>query len=82
MNESNLLSKYQSGFRPHHSTLSALIKICDEILNNMDDGENKLYSIFRHTEIYAPCTSYVVVYPDACGQFYVKAALSPGIRVK
>jgi retron-type reverse transcriptase len=35
MNESNL-SKYQSGFQPQHSTLSALIKICDEILNNMD----------------------------------------------
>ena len=32
LNENNLLSKYQSGFRPQHSTLSALIKICDEIL--------------------------------------------------
>ena len=39
VNESNLHSKYQSGFRPQHSTLSALIKICDEILNNMDDGK-------------------------------------------
>ncbi len=39
VNESNLLSKYQSGFPPHHSTLSALIKICDEILNNMDEGK-------------------------------------------
>ena len=35
MNENNLLPKCQSGFRPQHSTLSALIKICDEILNNM-----------------------------------------------
>ncbi len=39
VNESNLLSKYQSGFRPQHSTLSALIKICDDILNNMDEGK-------------------------------------------
>ena len=39
VNESNLLSKYQSGFRPQLSILSALIKICDEILNNMDEGK-------------------------------------------
>ncbi len=39
VNESNLLSKYQSGFRPQHSTLSALIKICDDILNNTDEGK-------------------------------------------
>ena len=34
-----LLSKYQSGFRPKHSTLSALIQICDDLLNNMDQGK-------------------------------------------
>ena len=34
-----LLSKYQSGFRPKHSTLSALIQICDDFLNNMDQGK-------------------------------------------
>jgi retron-type reverse transcriptase len=39
VNESNLLAKYQSGFRPQHSTISALIKIRDEILNNMDEGK-------------------------------------------
>ncbi len=35
VNESNLLSKYQSGFRPQHSTFSAR----DDILNNMDEGK-------------------------------------------
>jgi retron-type reverse transcriptase len=34
----SLLSRYQSGFRPKHSTLSALIQMCDEWLQNMDNG--------------------------------------------
>ncbi len=33
-----LLSKYQSGFRPKHSTMSALIQMCDHWLENMDNG--------------------------------------------
>ena len=32
-------SRFQSGFRPKHSTLSALIQMCDEWLQNMDDGK-------------------------------------------
>ena len=34
LNENNLLSKYQSGFRPMHSTLTALIDITDDGLTN------------------------------------------------
>ena len=34
-----LLSKYQAGFRPKDSTLTALIQICDEWFENMDQGE-------------------------------------------
>ena len=34
-----LLSKYQSGFRPEHSTPAALIQICNDLLNNMDQGK-------------------------------------------
>ena len=34
-----LFSRFQSGFRPKHSTLSALIQICDNLLKNMDDGK-------------------------------------------
>jgi retron-type reverse transcriptase len=33
-----LLSKYQSGFQPKHSTMSALIQMCDQWLENMDNG--------------------------------------------
>ena len=39
MNENNLISKFQSGFRPGYSTLSALIQMCDAWFNNMDNGE-------------------------------------------
>ena len=39
MNESNLISKFQSGFRPGYSTLSALIQMCDDSFNKMDNGE-------------------------------------------
>ena len=33
--DSSLLSKFQSGFHPKHSTLSALIRICDDLLRNI-----------------------------------------------
>ena len=34
-----LLSKHQSGFRPKHPTLPALIQMCVDWLSNMDNGE-------------------------------------------
>ena len=39
MNENNLISKFQSGFRPGYSTLSASIQMCDAWFNNMDNSE-------------------------------------------
>ena len=39
MNESNLISRFQSGFRPGYSTLAALIQLCDDWFNKMDNGE-------------------------------------------
>ena len=38
LSSNSFLSKFQSGFRPKHSTLSALIQMCDNLLKNMDDG--------------------------------------------
>ena len=40
MNENDIISKFQSGFWPGYSTLSALIQMCDAWFNNMDDGES------------------------------------------
>lgn len=39
LNENSLLSKFQSGFRPKHGTLAALIQMCDQWLANMDNGK-------------------------------------------
>jgi hypothetical protein len=39
LNESSLLSKYQSGFRPKNSTLTALIQMCDAWYASMDNGD-------------------------------------------
>ena len=33
----NCMSKFQSGFRPKHGTVTALIQMCDEWLENMDN---------------------------------------------
>ena len=38
INDNKLLSKFQSGFRPLHSTLTALIDITDNWYCNIDDG--------------------------------------------
>ena len=39
LTENSLLSKFESGFRPKHSTVTALIQMCDEWLENMDNGK-------------------------------------------
>ena len=38
LNDNSLLSKFQSGFRPKHSTLTSLIQMCDTLYENMDNG--------------------------------------------
>lgn len=38
LSEHNILSNYQSGFRPLHSTVTALIQMCDKWLSDMDNG--------------------------------------------
>ena len=39
LNENNLIFKYQSAFRENHSTETALIKLTDELLFNMDNDK-------------------------------------------
>jgi hypothetical protein len=39
LNENSLLSKYQSGFRPKNSTLTALVQMCDAWYASMDNGD-------------------------------------------
>ena len=39
LTENCMLSKFQSGFRPKHCTVTALIQMCDEWLENMDNGK-------------------------------------------
>ena len=39
MKPHTLISEFQSGFRPKHSTLSLLLQMCDNWLENMDEGK-------------------------------------------
>ena len=39
LNENSLLLKFQSGFRPGDSTLSALIQMCNTWFEDMDNGK-------------------------------------------
>ena len=38
LSENNLLNKYQHGFRPGHSTQTALISLTDDIAKHVDEG--------------------------------------------
>ena len=38
LNDNSLLSKYQVGFRPKNSSLTALLQVCDEWYTNIDKG--------------------------------------------
>ena len=46
LSNNSLLSKFQSGFRPKHSTLSPLIQLCDELLKNMDYRKLNCVAVF------------------------------------
>ena len=39
LNDNNLISKFQSGFRPGHSTIIAFIQMCDNWYENMNNGK-------------------------------------------
>ena len=39
LQRNGLLSAVQSGFRPHHSTLTTITEVTDYLYNNMDKGE-------------------------------------------
>ena len=39
LNENSILLKFQSGFRPKHTTTSALVQMCDQSLENVDSGK-------------------------------------------
>ena len=39
LNENMLVSKFQSEFRPGHSTITTLLQMCDNWYENMDNGK-------------------------------------------
>lgn len=41
----NILSKYQSGFRMGHSTVTALVKVCDDLRSNMDNKQLSILTL-------------------------------------
>ena len=69
LNENCLLSKFQSGFRPYHSTVSALIQMCDVFFDNMDNGKlsgvifldiRKAFDSIDHNILFEKLKSYGV----------------------
>ena len=68
LNENSLIFKYQSAFRENHSTETALIKLTDELLFNMDDDKvtgmisidfKKAFDLVNHETLLQKLTSDV-----------------------
>ena len=43
LQEYEILTKYQSGFRPHDSTINQLLEIYHIIIGNLDKRKDKVY---------------------------------------
>ncbi|XP_044591465.1 uncharacterized protein LOC123269694 [Cotesia glomerata] len=52
LEDNNLLDKYQSGFRKHHSTQSALLKLINDIARAMDNNQLTLIVFFYLTKAF------------------------------
>ena len=70
MNENNLISKFQSGFRPGYSTLSALIQMCDAWFNNMDNGELTGVGVLRRIKPFVPRDSLLKLYKSLIQPYF------------
>ncbi len=52
LNDHNLFSKYQSGYRKNHSTSTALLKVCTDIINAMDDGKIAILTLLDYSKAF------------------------------
>ncbi|XP_075162960.1 uncharacterized protein LOC142235586 [Haematobia irritans] len=52
LNEENLLSSRQSGFRPKHSCITALIDVTEEIRSKLDDGLLSCLVLLDHSKAF------------------------------
>ncbi|XP_044577583.1 uncharacterized protein LOC123260519 [Cotesia glomerata] len=52
LEDNNLIDKYQSGFRKHHSTQSALLKLTNDISRAMDSNQLTLIVFFDLTKAF------------------------------
>lgn len=58
--ENNLLTPRQSGFRPQHSCVSALIDVTEEIRSNMDDKNITFLVLLDHTKAFDSVDSQIL----------------------
>ena len=69
LNNNMLFSKFQSGFRPGHSTITTLLQMCDNWYENMDNGKltgvvfidiRKAFDSIDHSILFKKLTYYGV----------------------
>jgi hypothetical protein len=47
-----LLTVFQSGFRRHHSTMAAVLKVTEDIRSNMEDGQVKVLVLLDFSQAF------------------------------